>query len=267
MNYQERRDRASACDQRQNDAGIRQEEDSVRQEKEVVTGILQKFGVEQALMDVRTNVWGEGKITECPNGLALQSDPFLTVGTSWDHPRGLLKKRSFIPITIPLEVSVRAEVDLRRSETFILITDLGESKIHFQRSILNGEKTVGDNIREHGWEDGINKLFILPGHGPSYDDLLQGIQARIDVNQNNSVEIFNSELKAIIEGRRRHEVLPSQLRERWQKIIYQFPPALREKGKIGVNELEVWERELRGPNILQRARLLFSGRPSQPTRV
>lgn len=111
------------------EAGGRLEEDSVRLDRELVEGILQKFGVKQALMDVRTNVWGEGKLTQSPNGFTLNSDPFLTLTTSWDYPRGLLRKRSFIPITTTENVSVRVEVDLQYSEPSIFISD-GERQSH-----------------------------------------------------------------------------------------------------------------------------------------
>lgn len=107
-------------------------------------------------------------------------------------------------------------------------------------------------------------MFILPGHGPSFGNLRQRRQARINVDQKNNAETFKSELTAIIEARRDREILPNQLREIWEMIINQFPPALKETGQMSVNELKAWERKLGvrkvGPFRVPQGILLFAAK-------
>lgn len=237
------------------DGQLKCESEIAEYEARVAGDILERFGFQQALIDVKDDVWQEGEITRDNMVFRLTSNPFASLAISKSKHLRNQDEATVVKLqdkdTIGLNVGVR----FSGGAPIIFIEDCG---LNFLEHLLSrlGDRNISDFLK-HG-KKGLTLLMA------NIDRLTPPKPSLVKIkDEEDGSEEFNEKLINLVQRRKNESSLPSQVRESWQHIIDQFPESLRTSGFMTMKEMETWAKQVKGPNILQRAGLLFSGKPNQ----
>lgn len=227
--------------------------------------ILKTFGVARALEDVREDVWKEGEVKqeEGRRGWSLVSSPVPTLVNSvrygWKEKQATIELSSdsaHLGIRVEFEDQdpSKPKIALAYSRPFLL-----------EGLCLKEEKeNMQEVLRRVGWKQ--LALDIRRGirSNESWQHYLSEAEVKGLDGENKQEEFNGALIKLVVTNRPsyKRELFPlGEIRDSWSPLINQFPLQLREKGFLTVEDMKIWERQVKGPSLLSRARSVFSGKP------
>lgn len=250
-----------------------------QQQRLLAQEVLKKFNVEEALQDVKRDVWKEGKIEPTENGMGLRlvaSVPFLKFfhkeyeyETMVNSERGSFsERRTGYWITGVSLQQIETNLKISYEKPSFLLDSFGyrkpplqgwESQVKRTRYLeaiaaQNPALIIEDgeyfHTRKERWYpetlDNRNKLKEAADFlRPLLTNRTDTIVVRID--DPTAVDKLNQRLVGAVDNRIRRKSLPGEMRNAANNIIRQVPSALQRLGHLDEQALDEWDG-LRFPN-------------------